>query len=196
MFNLNQSALHLIGSAPYPAGWPSNVLNSICGEEPGCIASASIEGLRRSNLLPRLTSKLNIVSMGGRSYAAPGQSGLVRVGRRWLDHPHVAEIERSTSAQVASFVPVIAYPHVETGLLVVLSGTCTSPNKAEGPSTPPKTTELDVADVVGTASLKWRLDESPEGGFSLAVAIDNVTFVANLAVEGLRRILTEQLARL
>lgn len=137
---------------------------------PGCIASAVLDGLRE--LPVDRAAPLSVVATGDRSYAPEGQCGEMRSGRRWLSHPHVREIELHSGCRVACFVPVICYAMEATGLLVVVAGRLSEPR----PSDPEEA--VDAASVAGTARLARRLEVGPELGFTLTVVIDNVVRVA------------------
>lgn len=149
----------------------------LCYGNPGCIAASVLVGLQRAGLTDRLDGPLHITAVGSASYAPPDQEGKIRLARRLRTHPHVAEIEAARPGlRIASFAPVIVYdtPH---GLLSVISGRLATPLA----STAGEPVALDVKDVVGTATLRYRFDvEGPE--FTLAVALDNLTFPAANAI--------------
>jgi len=144
---------------------------------PGCIAGSVLVGLLQAGLAGKLAGPLHITAVGSASYAPPGQEGEIRLARRLRAHPHVAEIEAARPGlRIGSFAPVIAYgtPH---GLLTVISGELAEP-AADAADEP---VPLDVKDVVGTAEVRYRLEQA-EAAFTLAVALDNLTFPAANAI--------------
>jgi hypothetical protein len=147
---------------------------------PGCIASAVLDGIR--DLPVDCSVPLAIVATGGSSYAPEGQTGVMRSGRRWLSHPHVAEIEAHSGCVVASFVPVICYSMQASGLLVVVSGRLSEAHSSDTEEA------IDVQRVVGTTDLVRRLEVGPDLRFTLAVAIDNVARVAWHASQLIRQL--------
>lgn len=156
----------------------------LCYGNPGCMAGAVLVGLRQAGLLGRLSGSLHITAVGGASYAPPGQEGEIRLARRLHSHPHVAEIEvAQPGLRIASFAPVVSYG-TPNGLLAVISGQLAEP----GTVTSSEPVPLDVKDVVGTARVLHRL-ECVESAFTLAVALDNLTFPAANAIALARSLL-------
>ena len=107
--------------------------------------------------------------------ASRRSSGTLRTGRRGLDHPHVAELERALpGTSIASFTPTIAYAQPR-GLLVVISG-------AHGGAEPsPSGEPIDVESVLHTPNIVWRLTTTA-AGFTLSVVADNLTAPAANAI--------------
>ena len=149
-----------LGADPQRGRWYGN---------PGCIAGAVITGLRDAEV--RVGGPVHITAVGGASYAPRGQSGTMRVARRQLDHPHVAEIA-ATGLEIASFTPVICYG-TDRGLVVSISGIG---------SLVPQGDAFDVADIVGLDGLILRARQDGDH-FALTVGIDNLTWPASRALE-------------
>jgi N-acetyl-gamma-glutamylphosphate reductase len=147
-----------------------------CFGNPGCIAASVLVGLTRAGLADKLAGPVHVTAIGSASYAPPDQDGELRLARRLRAHPHVAEIEAAHPAiRIASFAPVIAYG-TPRGLLTVISG-----ELATSLTTPMEPIALDVKDVVGTAEMRYRLEVNG-AAFTLAVALDNLTFPAANAI--------------
>lgn len=158
------------GSPPRPGDRLAN---------PGCIASSVILGLHRTRILDVLEGPLHITAVGGRSMAARGQEGELRLARRLgKSHPHAAEIEAATGATVASFSPIVAYAQPR-GIMSVISGRWSGPPGGIALDAP---RDLEVASVVGTPEVLTRLS-SHGSSFTLGVALDNLTFPAWNAVQ-------------
>jgi len=132
---------------------------------PGCIAGATITALRTSGAA--VQGPIHVTAVGGATYAPRGQSGTLRVARRLIEHPHVAEIESATGLTVASFVPIISYG-TERGLVVTISGMG---------SVDPLGEPFDVASVIRTDGVLLRAEQG-DGCFTLTVGIDNLTWPA------------------
>lgn len=152
---------------------------------PGCIASAAIMGLVKAGLTDiELPSEVAIFSVGGASHTKSIDKNNIRLARRLNNHPHIDEIEQAFDGglKVRSFMPVAS--DVPTGLMVAISGkTIRHPNVNTGQPS------LDVEEVIGTNSLRHRLefadpisDDYEHVDFSLAVTIDNLRFVTANAV--------------
>lgn len=156
----------------------------LCYGNPGCIAASVLVGLERAGLVGELAGPVHVTAVGSASYAPPGQEGEIRLARRLRSHPHVAELEAARPGlRIASFAPVIAYG-TPRGLLSVISGPLAEPvTGTVGEPVP-----LDVKDVVGTAEVRFRL-ERVEAAFTLAVALDNLTFPAANAIALARSLL-------
>jgi N-acetyl-gamma-glutamylphosphate reductase len=160
----------------------------LCYGNPGCIAASVLVGLERAGLVGRLGGALHVTAVGSASYAPPGQEGELRLARRLRSHPHVAEIEAARSGlRIASFAPVVSYG-TPSGLLTVISGPLADADPAAAPVASSDAAPLDVKDVVGTAKVQHRL-EQVEAAFTLAVALDNLTFPAANALALARSLL-------
>ncbi len=148
---------------------------------PGCIASAVIVGLTQSGLGAFVTGGLHVTAVTAGSAAGAATAGLLRAGHRWWDHPHVAEVERALALPCASFVPLVDYG-LARGIVVTVSGTA----GAEALALAVAGDEVDVAQVQGTAEVRWhrRVRAHPTLGatFTLVAALDNLTFPAANAV--------------
>jgi hypothetical protein len=156
----------------------------LCYGNPGCIAASVLVGLQRTGLVGCLGGALHITAVGSASYAPPGQEGELRLARRLRAHPHVAEVEAAQpELRIASFAPVVSYgtPH---GLLTVISGSLAEPLAVTAGEPAP----LDVKQVIGTAKVLHRLEQA-EAAFTLAVALDNLTFPAANALALARSLL-------
>lgn len=157
---------------------------------PGCIASAVIKGLHVSGIKDQNPYEISVFAVGGSSYAHEIDPTEIRLAKRLIDHPHVAEIETALSGitRVKSFMPAIS-GGVERGLLVGVTGVVESiVGTDEG------LVDLGVSDVSATAALNHRLEtrETPNGyEFSLGVVIDNLRFVTQNAVDLMRYVSSE-----
>ena len=168
---------------------------------PGCMASAVIQGIRASNLCWKGTN-ISVTAIGGKSFAPPSRNecNTLRTAKRWTSHHHVREIEQvfhEEQIHVSSFVPVISSA-LDNGLLVVVSGQIkrTEFNIIARASECVNATrgtvqvvtdgsEVSLSDVVGTSVLKMRSDTSENADtidVTVAVGLDNVEYIAYLAV--------------
>lgn len=155
----------------------------------GCIASATIMGLAKAGLTEIMPPKnISVFSVGGRSHSQSIGTDEIKLARRLNSHPHIGEIEGAFNnlLKVESFMPTIC--DTPTGLLVSVHGkTICHPEIDLGED------NLSVNEVIGTSSLKHRLElpsikteDYEEISFSLAVAIDNLRFVTENAVNLIR----------
>ncbi len=143
---------------------------------PGCMAGTVVHALLRTGL----RGELHATITGGSSMAGADGAGL-RTGHRWLDHPHVAEIERALpDVRLASFTPVVAHAHGR-GLVVVVNG------RGE---VAPRAGSVDTTEIVGTAEVRLRVD-SADGRVTISAAADNLTLPAHNAVELVRLLQVE-----
>lgn len=143
---------------------------------PGCIASAVIIGLDQAGLTETPLKDVSVSSIGGKSHAKNAPDNELLYARRWMDHPHVQEIEAAYSGlvRIASFMPSVT-GDLSDGLLVNISGATILPNSSDDRKT------LSTKEVLGTNNLAYRL-EIVDGTFSLGVVIDNLRFVTANAV--------------
>jgi len=149
---------------------------------PGCIAGAVIRGVLDSGVAEAAPGTLHISAVASASAAARDQRGALRLGRRGLDHPHVAEIEAALGVEIASFAVVVAYG-VARGVMVTVSGelSAATPATRDTPATGSQSGDLDVADALETDRVLHRLRVHGRR-FTLVAALDNLTFPAANAV--------------
>lgn len=151
----------------------------------GCIASATIETIKE---LPSIDASYGIavVATGGASFVSgDAQKEGCRTGTRWLNHPHVKEIEGLCQLRVNSFVPIVVPQMDQSGILVVLSGRLVPPFDA-GTS---KNGPVEIGQVSGTSNIVRRMDVTPDGLFTAAIAIDNIQRIAWHAANFLNHLL-------
>jgi len=172
---------------------------------PGCMASAVIQGIRAS-YLSWVGSDISITAVGGKSFAptSPSEYNALRTAKRWTSHHHVKEIERvfrEERISVSSFVPIVS-GDLENGLLVVVSGQAkrtelnvpTRPHACVNATrdviqTVADGSELTLSDIIGMPTIKIRVDaiERQSGtpavvNVSIAIGLDNVEYIGYLAV--------------
>ena len=146
---------------------------------PGCFASSVIVGLHNANLAEpgAIVGPIQVVAVGGASTAHRSQQGGIRLARRQLDHPHVAEIQQTVPDLILSqFSLMVAYaqPH---GILTVIRGSLSTTARPE-----PGKPAVDVNDVVDSAVVVHSLVRNTDS-FTLGVALCNLTFPAANAVK-------------
>ena len=92
---------------------------------PGCMAGATIRGLRDSGLEPYVQGAVDVVCVGGKSYAPREQQGGIWMANRLNDeHPHSKEIEAAFGSNITvnRLTPVVS-DAARAGLLTVVTGT-------------------------------------------------------------------------